>query len=77
MTRVQSLAGEFARRGFDSPSAAVTLWSRWLESDASELPISPDSFLVAADRDQALEIICELGIGTYLNCGRWPKSRRG
>lgn len=61
MTRVQSLAGEFARRGFDSPSAAVTLWSRWLESDASELPISPDSFLVAADRDQALEIICELG----------------
>lgn len=53
MSRVNTTAGEFARRGFESPSAAARIWQAW--SERREPPIALAALDHAADRDQALE----------------------
>ncbi|MDF1486908.1 bifunctional [glutamine synthetase] adenylyltransferase/[glutamine synthetase]-adenylyl-L-tyrosine phosphorylase [Tessaracoccus caeni] len=57
MTRISSPTGEFARRGFQSPSTAARTWERW----GTWLGHTPDVDLAlfehAADRDQALDAL--------------------
>lgn len=57
MTRFQSPTAEFARRGFDSASAAATIWQRWSERIGQQPPIDLAIFEPVADRDQALEFL--------------------
>ncbi|HJE52089.1 MAG TPA: bifunctional glutamine-synthetase adenylyltransferase/deadenyltransferase, partial [Tessaracoccus flavescens] len=55
MSRVQSLTGEFARRGFDSATSAVKVWERWTARAGAEPTVELTAFDVAADPDQALD----------------------
>ena len=55
VSRVQSPEGEFARRGFDSPSASARVWERWLARTGDEDPIDLAVLEPAADRDLALD----------------------
>ncbi len=61
MTRVLSAAGDFARRGFDSPRTAAATWAHWREATGSEPPIGLEAFERAADRDRALDVVARLG----------------
>ena len=49
--------GEFARRGFESASAAALVWERWLARTDGEAPIDLAIFEPVADRDQALDAL--------------------
>ncbi|MFV0430064.1 MAG: bifunctional [glutamine synthetase] adenylyltransferase/[glutamine synthetase]-adenylyl-L-tyrosine phosphorylase [Arachnia sp.] len=55
MARVQTMTGEFARRGFDSPSSAARIWEKWRERIKADPPLRLDDVEAAADRDLALE----------------------
>lgn len=57
MPRVQSAAGEFARRGFESASAAVAVWERWLGRTDGREPLDLAVLEAAADRNQALDML--------------------
>lgn len=61
MNRVSTKVGEFARRGFESPSNAARVWQDWCARLGTEPPVPLQAFTRAADRDQALE--CMAGIG--------------
>lgn len=61
VNRVSTAVGEFARRGFESPSSAARLWQDWSTRIGTEPPVPLQAFTRAADRDQALE--CLVGIG--------------
>ena len=61
MNRVSTKVGEFARRGFESPSNAARVWQDWCAQLGTEPPVPLQAFTRAADRDQALE--CLAGIG--------------
>ncbi|MCC2593475.1 bifunctional [glutamine synthetase] adenylyltransferase/[glutamine synthetase]-adenylyl-L-tyrosine phosphorylase [Tessaracoccus sp. OS52] len=61
MSRVQSAVGEFARRGFESASAAAKVWQRWLDAlDGATPPVPLDALEPAASRDQALESLARM-----------------
>lgn len=61
MSRVNTTVGEFARRGFESPSAAARIWQDWQDKLADEPPVPLIRFTAASDRDQALECMVRLG----------------
>lgn len=61
MTRVHSSTGDFARRGFDDPRSAASLWERWAEQLGDEPPLKLEDFAPAADRDRALDVVVRLG----------------
>lgn len=61
MNRLNTTVGEFARRGFESPSAAARIWQDWRDRCGGEPAVQLADFAVAADRDQALECMVRLG----------------
>ncbi|MDO5067120.1 MAG: bifunctional [glutamine synthetase] adenylyltransferase/[glutamine synthetase]-adenylyl-L-tyrosine phosphorylase [Propionibacteriaceae bacterium] len=60
MSRVNTTAGEFARRGFESPSAAARMWESWTERLGAVPPVPLTAFDASADRDQALETLIRI-----------------
>ena len=60
VVRYSSASGDFARRGFHDPRAAVRIWDRWQERRGDEPPLALEAFDVAANRDQALETIARM-----------------
>ena len=60
MSRVRSASGDFARRGFDSPGTAATVWERWSERSGGETGLALEALEPAANRDQALEALARI-----------------
>ncbi|RRD03506.1 bifunctional [glutamine synthetase] adenylyltransferase/[glutamine synthetase]-adenylyl-L-tyrosine phosphorylase [Arachnia propionica] len=60
MSRLNTTVGEFARRGFDSPSGAARVWEGWTRRLGQAPPLDLTLFEVAADRDQALELLARI-----------------
>ena len=61
MNRVSTAAGEFARRGFEFPSSAARVWQDWCAQLGGDPPVPLQAFTRAADRDQALECLANIG----------------
>ncbi|HMR49492.1 MAG TPA: bifunctional [glutamine synthetase] adenylyltransferase/[glutamine synthetase]-adenylyl-L-tyrosine phosphorylase [Arachnia sp.] len=57
MSRISSPAGEFARRGFQSPATAARTWERWQSWLGGSPEVELSLFELAADRDQALDAL--------------------
>lgn len=60
MNRVTTTVGDFARRGFDSPSTAARVWEDWKARLGQPPPVELSVLDIAADRDQALEVLARI-----------------
>lgn len=60
MSRVTSTVGDFARRGFETPSAAARVWQEWASRRGAAPPVDMAAFEVAADRDHALDALTRI-----------------
>ena len=54
------MVGEFARRGFDSPTTAARVWESWTTRAGNPRPLPLEAFEAAADRDQALDLLARV-----------------